>query len=80
MCEQRSWQERYGVADLEAGHWIGIGGMAFIVLSPFFALVREAAGALALIVGLMMFMASAHMTPDDDGETNDNERVDKEPS
>lgn len=69
MDEQRSWQERYGVADLELRHWGALVGMAFVVASPFFALVRGEAGMLAFGVGLLVFFVSANAVPDDDEET-----------
>lgn len=65
MDDQRRWQERWGVADLEFHHAVALIGIGFILISPFFALVRGEAGAIALAVGLLAFFVAAHTAPDD---------------
>ena len=70
MDEQRSWQERYGVADWEERHWCSAIGIAFIVASPFFALARAEAGLLAFLVGFLAFALACVATPDDDEKTD----------
>lgn len=64
MDDQRSWQERYGVADLEAHHWCALIGIAFVLASPFFALARAEAGLMALGVGMLVFFLSAEAAGD----------------
>jgi hypothetical protein len=63
--DQRSWQDRWGVAELEFHHCVALVGIGFILLSPFFALVRGEAGLLAFVVGMLAFFGAAHTAPDD---------------
>lgn len=70
MDEQRSWQERWGVADLETRHWVGLVGLAFVALSPFLALGQPVAGLLGFVVGMLLFAIAAADAPD---ENTDNE-------
>lgn len=65
MSDQRSWQERWGVAELDVHHWLGFVGIAFLALSPFLALVKETAGMLAFGVGLLAFFWAVLITPDE---------------
>lgn len=49
--QKRNWQERWGVADFEAYHWITVVGLGELLLAPFLAIVQPIAGAIALTVG-----------------------------
>ncbi len=67
LVEQRSWQERWGVDELEFRHWCALIGAGFIVASPFFALARGEAGLLAFAVGVLAIFLAILGTTSGDG-------------
>lgn len=61
MDEQRSWQERWGVAGAEPEHVLVLVAIVLAVLAPFFALVRGEAGGIALGSALFLFFLGVLM-------------------
>ena len=67
MTEQRGWQERWGVADLEFNQVCVLIAAGFVLASPFFALANGDAGWLSFMVGFIVFWVAVMMTPDKPG-------------